>query len=179
MSTPHVIAAPVFDFGAFTAALDAQRRHRGLGWYECADELWNQSAELNAQLQDHPLCGGAVSRLAARGEASCQYVLFMLRWLGRSPEDFLTHPAGVGPTPLPEPGAGSRLRFDLPELHAAANATRQERGLTWAALGRELACTPNRLTNLRTARQADMELVMRLTQWLGRPAAEFVHAADW
>jgi hypothetical protein len=24
-----------------------------------------------------------------------------------------------------------------------------------------------------------MELTMRVTQWLGRPAAEFIHAAQW
>jgi hypothetical protein len=44
-----------------------QRRARGLGWYELADELWQQSSELNARLGDHPLCGGAVSR-CKRGE---------------------------------------------------------------------------------------------------------------
>jgi len=51
--------------------------------------------------------------------------------------------------------------------------------LTWAELARDLACTPNRLTNLRTARLADMDLAMRVTQWLGQPAAAFIHPAQW
>jgi hypothetical protein len=104
----------------------------------------------------------------------------MLRWLGRAPEEFLTGAVvDVGDTTLPQPGPGSRLRWDLNKLHAELNAQRQERGLAWAELAQTLGCTPSRLTNLRTARQADMGLVMRVTQWLNRPAAEFIHAAQW
>jgi hypothetical protein len=176
----RVAAMPVFDFAAFFAAFDAERRDRGLGWCEFADELWQQSSQLNARLMDHPLCGGAVSRLGARGATSCQYALFMLRWLGRAPEEFLTGPVvDVGDDRLPRPGPGSRLRWDLNQLHTALNEQRNERGLTWSQLAQELDCTPGRLTNLRSARLADMGLVMRVTQWLGKPAAEFIHAADW
>ncbi|MEP7114132.1 MAG: hypothetical protein ABI862_12770 [Ilumatobacteraceae bacterium] len=104
----------------------------------------------------------------------------MLRWLGRAPEEFLIGPpADVGDTRLPEAGPDSRLRWDLNQLHAALDAQRQERGLVWPGLAETLGCTPSRLTNLRTARQADMDLVMRVTQWLERPAAEFIHAARW
>jgi len=175
-----VTSLPDFDFAAFYAAFDAGRRDRGLGWYEFADELWEQSSDLNAQCTDHPLCGGAVSRLGARGAASCQYALFMLRWLGRAPEEFLIGPvADVGDVRLPEPGPGSRLRWDLNQLHTALNEQRRERGLTWQELAEEIGCTPGRLTNLRTARQADMDLAMRVTQWLGKPAAQFIHPADW
>ncbi len=104
----------------------------------------------------------------------------MLRWLDRAPEDFLTGAVvDVGDTRLPRPGPDSRLRWNLGELHAALNAQRQERGLSWRDLAETLGCTPSRLTNLRTARQADMGLVMRITQWLNKPAAEFVHPAQW
>lgn len=177
---PRVPALATFDFAAFVAAFDDVRRDRGLGWYDFADELWEQSSELNAQGADHPLCGGAVSRLGARGATSCQYALFILRWLGRAPEDFLTGPVvDVGDVRLPEPGPDSRLRWDLNQLHAALTEKRQARGLTWAELGETLGCTPSRLTNLRTARLADMDLTMRITQWLEEPAAAFVHAARW
>ena len=176
---PGVTALPVFDFAAFFAAFDAERRDRGLGWYDFADELWQQSSELNAHRMDHPLCGGAVSRLGARGATSCQYALFMLRWLGRAPEEFLIAPVvDVGDVKLPEPGPGSRLRWDLNQLHAALNEQRDVRGLTWAELAQTLGCTPSRLTNLRTARMSDMDLTMRVTQWLEKPAAEFIHAAQ-
>jgi hypothetical protein len=171
---------PVFDCDALFRALDAERRDRGWGWYELADELWQQSAELNARRSDHPLCGGAVSRLQQRGATSCQYGLFMLRWLGRAPEDFLTGPVvDVGDTRLPEAGPDSRLRWNLHETYLALNEQRQARDLTWVALAEELDCTPSRLTNFRTARLADMDLAMRTTQWLGQPAAAFIHPAPW
>jgi hypothetical protein len=179
VSVTDVDALAVFDFAAFFTALDDARRDRDMGWYDLADELWDQSARLNAERDDHPLCGGAVSRLGARGETSCQYALYLLRWLGRAPEEFLTGPArDVGDVRLPDPGPGSRLRWDLAQLHAALSTERQRRGLTWAGLAGQIGCTPGRLTNLRTARVADMALTMRVTQWLGRPAAEFIHPAN-
>ena len=108
-----------------------------------------------------------------------KYALFMLRWLDRAPEDFLTGPTiDVGDTRLPRTGPASRLRWNLSELHAALNAERQTRGLAWPELAQLLDCTPSRLTNLRTAHLADMGLVMRVTQWLQRPAADFIHAAQ-
>lgn len=176
----RVGAVAAFDCSALFAALDAERRDRDLGWYELAAALWQQSSDLNAQRSDHPLCGGAVQRLQTRGTISCQYALFLLRWLGRPPEDFLIGPvADVGDAALPEAGAGSRLRWNLNELHAAMNAKRGESELTWAELAQHLDCTPSRLTNLRTARFADMDLTMRIAQWLRQPAAAFIHPAQW
>jgi hypothetical protein len=171
----------VFDFDAFVDAFDAERRARGLGWYEFADELWGQSADLNASRpDDHCLCGGAISRLRARGATSCQYGLFMLRWLGRAPEEFLTGPVrDVGDIQLPHAGPDSRLRWDLNALHCALNDERRRAGLTWTELAREIGCAPSRLTNLRTARLADLGLTMRITQWLDRPAAAFIRPAQW
>jgi hypothetical protein len=172
---------PVFDCDTLFGALDAQRRDRELSWYQLADELWQQSSDLNEQRSgDHPLCGGAVQRLQERGATSCQYALFMLRWLHRAPEDFLTGPVlDVGDVRLPEAGTESRLRWDLNQLHTELNEQRVLQKLTWADLAEELDCTPSRLTNLRTARLADMDLVMRITQWLCQPAAAFIHPAEW
>ena len=173
-------ALPAFDCAALFRALDEQRRERALDWYSLADELWRQSSELNARRADHPLCGGAIQRLSTRGATSCQYALFMLRWLGRAPEDFLAGQViDVGDVRLPKAGRDRRLRWRLDELYASLNDERRARELTWAELAHELACTPSRLTNLRTARLADMDLAMRVTQWLRRPAAAFIHPAEW
>jgi cyanate lyase len=85
----------------------------------------------------------------------------------------------VGDVRLPEPGPGSRLRWDLNQLHATLNEQRQERGLAWAELAQTLGRTPSRLTNPGTARMADMDLTMRITQRLNKPAAEFIHPTSW
>jgi hypothetical protein len=168
-----------FDFAAFFAAVDDARRDRDMGWYDLAAELWDQSAQLNAERDDHPLCGGALSRLGGRGETSCQYALYLLRWLGKAPEAFLTgRVLDVGEVRLPETGPDSRLRWDLAQLHAALNEARQRQGLTWPGLAEQIGCTRTRLTNLRTARMADMALTMRVTQWLRRPATDFIHPAS-
>jgi hypothetical protein len=60
-------ALPAFDCGALFNALDTQRRVRLWSWYELADELWQQSSDLNALRTAHPLCGGAIQRLQTRG----------------------------------------------------------------------------------------------------------------
>lgn len=172
---------PAFDCEGLFQALDARRNDVGMSWYELADQLWEQSSQLNLERHgDHPMCGGAVQRLRVRDATSCQYALFMLRWLDRPPESFLVGPvADVGDTRLPEAGPESRLRWDLHQLHAALDDHRREAGLTWASLALEFGCTPARLTNLRTARLADMGLVLRITQSLRRAAADFIHPAAW
>jgi len=44
-----------FDFDAFITAVDRERRQQQLRWVELADALWEQSADLNAHRNDHPL----------------------------------------------------------------------------------------------------------------------------
>lgn len=170
----------VFDGDEMIRALDERRAERELDWNQLAIELHEQSSELNAELGGDCMCSGALIRTARRGTMSCQYALVLLRWIGRAPEDFLVGPAvDVGDTRLPHAGPDRRLRWDLRLLHAALDEHRRDRGRTWVALADELDCTPNRLTNLRTARLADMGLTMRVAQAVGRPAAAFVRPARW
>ena len=44
-----------FEFNAFIAAVDSERRKQELTWVDLAEALWDQSAELNAHRNDHPL----------------------------------------------------------------------------------------------------------------------------
>jgi hypothetical protein len=170
---------PSFDGEALIQALDQQRQERGLSWTRLAEELWMQSDELNVRLGGDALCPGALYRTSLRATMTCQYALPLLRWLERDPEDFLDGPVVGGDTALPRAGSDRRLRWDLAELYGALDERRRQLELTWTALAGRLGCTPSRLTNLRTARLADMGLVMQLTQWLGAPAARFIHATDW
>ncbi len=106
----------------------------------------------------------------------------MLRWLGRTPESFLSG-ASAEDDPhfaLPEAGPDRRLRWSLKLQYAAMDEKRREQALTWASLASILGCTPNQITALRTAKFATgMELAMRIVQWLERPAADFVYVARW
>jgi hypothetical protein len=106
-------------------------------------------------------------------------VLQVLRWLRRTPENFL---AGCDQAPapgeaLPEAGSDQIMRFDTAALYAALDVKRREQGLSWNGVAKEMGgLTPSMLTNLTTGSLIGFPRVMVLTQWLGRPAADFVRA---
>jgi hypothetical protein len=170
-----------FDAIALCGALDARRKQEGLTWRQVADAIWDQSAELNRQRGDHPISPATLTGISKRGDTTCQHALFILRWLGRTPESFLS-PAlrGGKQAAMPVAGSGQRLRWDLQALYAALDARRRARQMTWVAVANELRCSEHQLTGIKTARFAiGMRLAMRLVQWLDRPASDFVHVAKW
>jgi hypothetical protein len=77
-------------------------------------------------------------------------------------------------------GSSWRPRWDLKALHAGVNESRARRGVTWAQIAQELRCQPSQLTGLKHARFATgMALAMRITQWVGRSASDFIYPACW
>jgi hypothetical protein len=176
---PRPQAPGDFDGYALFAALDERRSARSLSWAAVAREVWEQSAVLNGQRPaDHPISPGTFANLGRNGDCSCQHALFFLRWLDAAPEDFV--PGAEVSERLPTMGSDRRPRWDLRATYAALDARRTERGLTWARAAAELHCTPSQLTGLRTASYAtSMRLAMRISRWLGRPAADFVYAGRW
>jgi hypothetical protein len=118
-----------FDVAALYEALNAERLRRGLSWRLTADHIWEQSAELNRQRNDHPISPSTLTGIAKRGDTTCQHALFILRWLGRTPESFLSP---VPPTSeraaLTVAGPDRRLRWDSkhytrPSMHADATGS--------------------------------------------------------
>jgi len=171
-----------FDAAALYSALDSRRQELGLSWRQVADQIWQLSSELNDRRHDHPISPSTITNVATKPRTSCQHALFMLRWLGRNPESFLT---GVtdGDNPryaLPAAGPDRRPRWSLKLLWATTDEKRRQEGLTWRQLANLLECSPNQLTGLRTARFATgMDPAMRIVQWIGRLAADFVYPAQW
>jgi hypothetical protein len=178
---PTSCPANEFDVGAMYAAMDAQRTERGLSWPQVARALWEQSVVLNERRQDHPISPSTLTGVAKRGDCTCQHALFILRWLGRPPEAFLPFlPADLGHVALPVAREDQRLRWDLAAVFESLNDRRRDHGLSWRELAQELRCTDHQLTSLRRARFAiGMKLMMRLVQWLERPAAAIIYAAQW
>lgn len=174
-----------FDGRALYAAMDVKRLADGLSWQGVAEAIWWLSAELHAertgaQKPDHPIAVATIRNLEQRGNTTCQHALFFLRWLDRTPESFLAGAARDAGMPLPDCGPAHRPRWNLKALHAALNDERQRHRLTWAQAAKELGCTPSQLTGLKSAKFATgMVLAMRITRWLGRPAADFVYCARW
>lgn len=171
-----------FDVTALFQALDGQRLERGLSWSGVAREMWAMSHELNeARPTDHPISPSTLTGMPKRGATSCQHALCMLAWLGQPPEAFLEGSDAMRPdATLPAFGPDRRLRWSLERLYAALDDRRRDTGLTWRQLADDLGCTTNQLTGLRTARYAtNMNLAMRISQWLDQPAAAFIRAARW
>jgi hypothetical protein len=171
-----------FDAAALFDAMDGRRAECGLTWRQVADQIWEQSADLNRRrTSDHPISPSTITGFAKRGDLTCQHALFFLRWLDRTPECFLTTPPpDSGATRLPAAGSDRRLRWNLDALYDALNAQRKARDLTWKQLARELRCAESQLTGIKTAKYAiGMRLAMRIVVWLERPAAAFIYGAQW
>jgi hypothetical protein len=170
-----------FDMAALCAALDAARDTRGLSWAQLV-------AEINAPFKfvpSLPISLSTIRGMGGKASVTSAVVLQVLRWLGRTPESFLSgRPpaalAGACAEALPEVGPQRVLRFDTKGLHAALDEARRERGVTWRQVAQELpGFKEGMLTNLATGPAIGFPRVMRLTQWLGRPAAEFARGYDW
>jgi hypothetical protein len=170
-----------FDVAALYAALDDKRTSLGISWTAVARQLWELSSELNDRRRDHPISPSTLTNMAKNPRISCQHALFMLRWLERAPESFLAGSSGDDARfALPVTGPDRRLRWALKRLYASMDEKRRQEGLTWSGLAATLGCTPSQLTGLRTAKFATgMDLAMRIVQWIGLPAADFIYRATW
>jgi hypothetical protein len=162
-----------FDMRALQEALDSERRVRKLTWDQLAAEI----SDPFKTTPSIPISVGTLKTMTAKRSVTSAVVLQVLRWLRRTPESFLAG-RDQAPSPeeaLPEAGPGQILRLDTAAIHAALDAKRRGRGLTWKEVAGEIrGFTPGMLTNLAKGPLIGFPRVMGLTQWLGRPAADFV-----
>jgi hypothetical protein len=107
-------------------------------------------------------------------------VLAMLRWLNRTPESFVPgHPGSEEISArLPDVPPGKILRFDTRKIHAALDARRIERKMTWAQVAKEAGTGASTLMYLSKGTRVAFPGVMRIFRWLDRPAAGFTRASD-
>jgi hypothetical protein len=159
-----------FDLRTLYEALDEQRRARQLSWAAVAREINRGSKE------GHPVATSTITGLKSKPAGEGDGILSMLLWLRRTPESLIPgyEDADAERFRLSEPGTGQALRWDTKALHAALNAQRQARGMTWKEVGQEIGgCTAGMLTNLAKGGRVGFPGVMRYVRWLDRPAAAF------
>ena len=165
-----------FDIDALYQALDAERRARGLSWQRLALEISSQFDESRATAISPGTLSGMRKRRVIEGDG----VLQMLRWLDRTPESFVPGD-GTSSSPdatLPAVGRNSILRFDARAIHAALDARRDQRGMTWKQVAAEIGgLNASSLTRLAKGGRVGFPDVMRVVRWLGRPAASFTRAS--
>jgi hypothetical protein len=164
-----------FDMQGLHAALDEERRTRGLSWAALVDEINKPFAGTPSI----PISVSTVRDMQDKRSVTSAVVLQVLRWLGQAPESFLQ---GNDADPqeherLPEPGPSRILRFDTRAMYAALDAERSRREMTWKQVASELpGFTENMLRNLAAGPLIGFPRVMMIPQWLGRPAVSFVRA---
>jgi len=161
-----------FSLAALYNALDEERTSRGLSWAAAV----RQMSEPFTQGGSRPLAISTVTGLRTKAAAEGDGVLQMLRWLSRVPESFIDGASADGGTPLPAVAPHQVLRLDTRRLHAALNAARVERGLTWTQVANAIGArtTQSTLVHLSKGGRTGFPHVMRLTRWLNAPLADFV-----
>ena len=65
-------------------------------------------------------------------------------------------------------------RFDSQALFAALDRQRQERGMSWQELGREIGVSPSTITRTRSGGRLEVDGMLAMVAWLGRPVEDFV-----
>jgi transcriptional regulator with XRE-family HTH domain len=65
-------------------------------------------------------------------------------------------------------------QFDVSALHAALDAERIARRLTWKDVSAESGISASTLTRLSQGKRPDVDSLAALTQWLGLPADRFM-----
>jgi len=166
-----------FSIGALYSALDAQRHERGISWQQVVREI-------NALFEHspaRPISPSTVTGMRSRSVIDGDGVLQMLLWLDRAPESFIPgHPDATAETAkLPYAGPHRILRFDTRKLHSALDAQRMERGMTWQQVADEIGgFNAANLTHFSKGGRVGFPHVMRITRWLGSPAARFTRASE-
>ena len=65
-------------------------------------------------------------------------------------------------------------RFDAKALYAALDRQRTERGLTWQDVARETGVAAATLTRTREGGRLEVDGMLAMVAWLGRPVEDFV-----
>ena len=165
-----------FDLFALYEAVEKRRRERKMSWTSVARDV-NRFRTIR-----RPITVSTITGLRTKSVVEGDGILQVLLWLGRTPESFVSNitDADSERFQLPNLTTGQILRWDTHALFLALNAQRLQRQLTWSEVARELkGFTPGMLTNLAKGGRIGFPRVMRLAQWLGRPAVVFTRIADW
>ena len=167
-----------FDLNQLHAAMDEKRRAGGLHWEQVIREISQRSG---------PFATRGLSRLTVTGvgrrtTAEIDSILQMLRWLERSPESFMPgfDTAQLNRFKLPSIPPEKVLRFDTERLYNTLNEQRMRREMTWRQVAREIGGVHGiSLSHLSKGKgRIGFPHVMRLTAWLGCPAAQFTRSAE-
>ena len=172
-----VVPSRDFSLRALYEALDAERCRRGLSWSQATREI---NRQVGPSSGGHRLSPSTVTGTRTRAVAEGDGVLQMLRWLNRTPESFVPglQESEAVDGRLPPAPLHQTLRFDSRKLHAALDAQRVRRRMTWAQVATEVGLGVSSLTHLSKGGRTGFPQVMRVVRWLAQPAAHLVRTTN-
>ena len=159
-----------FDVCGLWDAMEAERRRRDITWRRVLEEMAGAGSQTSAEsIHDSQLTKTRyrhVPACARHDRVASAYAQSFVPGFNRFD------------APLPLGAPARLLRWNIPAFADAVNAERQRRALTWATeVANELDCSVSQVAGLSRLRYRDDDaLAMRITQWLDRPAADFVVA---
>jgi transcriptional regulator with XRE-family HTH domain len=72
----------------------------------------------------------------------------------------------------------TKAKIDVRGLHAALDAERQARGLSWRSLAKEIGVSPSLLSRIGNDLRPDADGFATLVRWLNKPAEKFMVDTD-
>ena len=177
VSTPNRLTYRDFDLPALYAALDAQRRVRGLSWAAA-------TGEINARFRDvpghKPIATSTIAGLRTKPLGEGDGILQMLLWLERTPESFVPGaPADAREERLRKLSTTQILRWDTKAIHAAVDVRKAAGRLSWNEVADRIGgCNASGLIRMAKGGRTALPFVLRVVQWLGEPAAKYTRASN-
>jgi hypothetical protein len=152
-----------FDVIALWEAVDEQRRARDMSWHQVTKTLRWMSQD-------------TIARMRTTGSSTCNHVLPMIQWVGRTPESFTVDPDGAVHELLPDPGERRwRWWWRHKDLVAQLEAHRNDLGLTHKQLAAELGVAKSPAAMMKRLRYGPpIGTAMIVTRRLRRSAASFL-----
>jgi hypothetical protein len=151
-----------FDVVALWEAVEVQRAERDMSWTAVANSFaWMSKS--------------TIDRMHETGNATCNHVLPMIQWVGRTPESFTVEPDGAVHELLPDPGGRWRWWWNHRDLAESIDVRREERDLSWQQVADEMGVGVAEVRGVKKLRYGPrIGFAMIAARWLGRPAAGFL-----
>lgn len=149
-----------FDVIALCGAVEAKRAEEGIKWGGTVFQWMSRST---------------MERMCERGTATCNHVLPMIQWVGRTPESFTVDPAGAAHELLPDPRGRWRWWWAHHDLASEIDRKRQDLGLKWAQVAEEVGVKVGAVQGIGKLRYGPtIGLAMIAARWVQRSASSFM-----
>lgn len=159
-----------FDIELLCAALDEKGESEGLTWSGVAKEIEERFTRVSVS---------TIKNMKGKRFLEGDRVLQMLLWLGQPPEHFVPGCQVASSYQLKQPKSGV-IRFDLPKTYQLIDQKREAEGLDWNEAAEQIGgVSAGELKRYKKGGRTSFPGIIRISMWLGMPAAELTRSNPW